>query len=377
MASIVNIQPSNNNPLAQGIALGNQITQAQTDNEKRKLLPVNTAIQAQSALNQRGSLLNSSGWRNSMGYRTRQWFMTLTPSQKDTLNKKYPGFAEKMIMNAVSQKIPDASTYTPDILTGQLNKAGLGAGGVMMPGSQSPQQASQTPSLGGQPAQGVQNTGSGNTLQQISDQAPVKDRAEMERAAALDQSKQTTTKQTRQRQEVSAMLENMLPQIKEQFSNLTNYSTPAGGIEKKYDELQSGLLGKFVPRLANYNVAKNYINTLMGNFVSKLEGYGATDKGLKQGLSYFKLAQQHWGNNPKMAQYYFNQGIEQLQKEGYSINAAANKMAPINVSTPGSLGNPNGTQSSLVKIKAPNGKIYNVPQADAQAAINQGGKKVG
>lgn len=319
MASIASIQDPNLNPIQQGIGLGQQLANVQQTDQQTKLMPINSAVGAQNALNQRASTMLSNIRFNNPAFAFYKSMMAAPSSVRASYIAQHPNE-----WNAIVKSSTQATRglQTPDILSPQLAKAGLGQSGlgqsqsVQTAAGQPPAGTSQTPAVG-QNSLGVNPTPTGDGF--AGDTNDPQSVATTERVAQLQANKDLTGQKAQDRYQAGQAMEGLLsnPDIQKNLNLIGMYDGPGGYAQMQYDKLANP------QKYATFQSATQQLGTIIEGSLKVLTSLPSTDSATNLATGYLTKGQQILGSNPAAARAYVQEGLKILSAEYQSVKKAA------------------------------------------------------
>jgi hypothetical protein len=366
MASIADIQTPDFNPIAQGVALGQQIANTRQTNEQTRLMPVNTAITAQNSLNQRAATALSNSRFNNPAYNLYKMMMIAPKATRDAYIAQNPQQWNQAVQAAQQVSQNASAAQAPDYLTNQLNSAGFAPANAPSLGQPAAPADGQDVSMGQAPQTHLTSPYVGDATNQQNLDA-------IKRTAEMSSNNDLTTGKTRSRQEYGSALEQFMnsPDVQQSLSVIGRYDGPQGHLELINDKLFNPM------RYQQFKSASTQLSALISGGLKVLEGQPTTDQAVASAKAFLTRGQQLLGSDPAAAQYYVKQGLALLKSEYESVNKSAEPVFSVNRIQGGNSSTPPKSNSAMAKIKAPDGQIYNVPQEDIAEALKAGGKQIG
>lgn len=307
-------------------------TEAQTAGaqERTRLMPLTTAIMAQNTLNEQLRMGQTRG-RFGKAYQLRQWLSQLPPADKATWiaqNPKAYATVGKMLGEAALQD-PQAqlAPRIPQVLTKELfQRAGL-----PFNDPESPSPALRAPAVGSappalplhkaaQPAVAPQpNPLPNEASRDVHFNTNPDTIRKLTLASKLQANKDLTSSKIELRREAGEALDVLLnaPAMRNSLQTLAQYQSYAGMAKGEFERLVNP------EAYAEYQAAYQQLPTIISGSLKSLEGFGATDAGMKQGLDYLRMSKRFYGSDPKAAIKYFNLGIQKLNAESEALKTAA------------------------------------------------------
>lgn len=293
----------------------NQITQS------TRLAPLTAAVQAQNSINMQNRMAQS-GNRFGSSFQLSKMLQGMSPAARYTWQSQNQGLYNQMLAGLAAgnqtQESPHQSIISPSLLSGTLGKMySVPQQEQLQAQPKQPQPSSNSGMLNGIPYTypGLQNTGPMNGNDQ-----------QVARANQMEANKALTTTQQQNRYQAGVALEKFIndPAMNDQLSKMGTYSGLGGQLQKTFDMIGNN------PRYTQYKSAVSQMAPILSGGISQLEGFAKTDKGLNEGLNYFKRAQDVLGNNPEQAQQYINTGKQILSAELASIKSSTQPLFNVN-----------------------------------------------
>tara|TARA_R110001632_G_scaffold216892_1_gene345323 strand:+ start:9145 stop:10464 length:1320 start_codon:yes stop_codon:yes gene_type:complete len=146
------------------------------------------------------------------------------------------------------------------------------------------------------------------------------------RANQMSANQKLTTTAQQNRYQAGVAMEKFLnnPQMSDQLNKLGTYAGLKGSAEKYWDMATNN------PRYTQYKSSVSQMAPILSGGISQLEGFAKTNQGLNEGLNYFKRAQDVLGNNPEQAEQYINTGKQILSSELQSIKQTNQPLFSLN-----------------------------------------------
>jgi hypothetical protein len=304
-------------------------------NENTRLMPIDTAVTAQNALNQMGRLSQSQN-RFGQAYQMARTLQMMPPAARASWiaqNKDAFTGMLAVLANKVGQQ---NQTPTPQVLNTswlqqqlnipQNNQSSSGLASLAMPSQQQvalPPQNAQAPNTVQQPAN---STMTFQATPQIADAVG--------RASQLDANNKLVTTNIRQRLEGAQIFENLqkTPEFQQGLKALAMYPGPGGKTQLAVDMVSNPV------RYQQYNAAMQQLLPLVAGSISQMEGFAKTNEGLKTGLNFLKKGMGFAGSDPQAALTYINRGLALLNSEYKSIKSAGQPLYKVDINTPSASG---------------------------------------
>ena len=300
--------------------------------ENTKLSPLTAAIQAQNSANMQDRMAQS-GSRFGQSYQLNKALASMSPPARMAWIAQNQGEYNKMLAGlSQGQSSPAAQMST--LLTPELYKRTLGYAPQLTSVQQQPAPQQQSPLMGGIPLRSgmslSQPTPQGLSQQPISENPSLGGLSPQDeiisRANQMAANQKLTTTQQQNRYQAGVALEKFLndPEMNAQLSKMGTYAGISGAIQKVGDMATGN------PRYTQYKSSVSQMGPILSGGISQLEGFAKTDKGLNEGLNYFKRAQDVLGNNPEQAQQYIDTGKKILSAELSSIKSSSQPLFSTN-----------------------------------------------